>query len=86
MQRIGLIMVILVTLNISAAINDVPANVSQPVSNTMVKVVARMKSDEKERRPQCEAITKSGNRCSRRAAPGEKLCRQHLKARNRSTE
>ncbi len=56
------------------------------MSNTVVKVVARMKSDEKERRPQCEAITKSGNRCSRRAAPGEKLCRQHLKARNRSTE
>lgn len=30
-------------------------------------------------RAQCEALTKSGTRCKRNAAPGEKLCRQHLK-------
>ena len=30
-------------------------------------------------RQQCEAVTKSGNRCKRNAAPGETLCRQHLK-------
>ena len=30
-------------------------------------------------RQQCEAITKSGNRCKRNAIPGEKLCRQHQK-------
>lgn len=28
---------------------------------------------------QCEAITKSGNRCKRNAVPGGKLCRQHQK-------
>ena len=28
---------------------------------------------------QCEAVTKSGTRCKRNAAPGEKLCRQHKK-------
>jgi len=28
---------------------------------------------------QCEAITKSGKRCSRRAVEGERYCRQHLK-------
>ena len=33
-------------------------------------------------RQQCEAITKSGNRCKRNAIPGEKLCRQHLKIAN----
>ena len=30
-------------------------------------------------RQQCEAVTKSGNRCKRNAAPGAKLCRQHQK-------
>lgn len=28
---------------------------------------------------QCEAITKSGNRCKRKAVPGGNLCRQHKK-------
>ena len=28
-------------------------------------------------RQQCEAVTKSGNRCKRNAVSGEKLCRQH---------
>ena len=32
-----------------------------------------------ETRAQCEAITKSGARCKRNAAPGAKLCRQHQK-------
>ena len=36
-------------------------------------------------RQQCEAVTKSGNRCKRNAAPGEKLCRQHLKIANRKS-
>ena len=27
----------------------------------------------------CEAITKSGNRCKRKAVAGERYCRQHLK-------
>lgn len=30
-------------------------------------------------RAQCAALTKSGTRCKRNAAPGENLCRQHLK-------
>ena len=36
-------------------------------------------------RQQCEAVTKSGNRCKRNAALGEKLCRQHLKIANRKS-
>ena len=36
-------------------------------------------------RQQCEAVTKSGNRCKRNAAPGEKLCRQHLKIADRKS-
>ena len=30
-------------------------------------------------RQQCEAITKSGNRCKRNAVSGERLCLQHRK-------
>lgn len=30
-------------------------------------------------RQQCEAVTKSGNRCKRNAVPGARLCRQHQK-------
>ena len=30
-------------------------------------------------RQQCEAVTKSGNRCKRNAAYGARLCRQHQK-------
>ena len=34
-------------------------------------------------RQQCEAITKSGNRCKRNAVSGGKLCRQHQRISNR---
>ena len=37
-------------------------------------------------RQQCEAITKSDNRCKRNAIPGEKLCRQHLKIAKRKLD
>ena len=37
-------------------------------------------------RRQCEAVTKSGNRCRRNASPGAKLCRQHQKISNRQNE
>ena len=86
MRRIVLIMFMFAALNAGAATNSVPANVSQPVTNMAAKVAAKTKRGKASERPQCEAITKSGKRCSRKAAPGEKLCRQHLKARNRSTE
>ena len=34
-------------------------------------------------RQQCEAITKSGNRCKRNAVAGGKLCRQHQRINDR---
>lgn len=34
-------------------------------------------------RQQCEAITKSGNRCKRNAVASGKLCRQHQRINNR---
>ena len=35
-------------------------------------------------RQQCEAVTKSGNRCKRNSIPGGKLCRQHQRINDRS--
>ena len=35
-------------------------------------------------RQQCEAVTKSGNRCKRNAVPGARLCRQHQKIAKQS--
>ena len=32
---------------------------------------------EEKAKVQCRAVTKSGNRCKRRAAPGSHYCRQH---------
>ena len=55
----------------SAATNAAPIVVSvASTTNTPALKVSRQ---------QCEAVTKSGNRCKRNAAPGETLCRQHLK-------
>ena len=76
-------MFVLAVLGANAATNGVPANVSQPASNIVVKAAAKTKSGEKASRPRCEAITKSGNRCSRKAAPGGEMCRQHLKAKSK---
>ena len=61
----------------SAATNSAPIVVSVAAA-TNVPVV-------KVSRQQCEAVTKSGNRCKRNAVPGEKLCRQHLKIANRKS-
>lgn len=34
----------------------------------------------------CEAITKSGNRCKRKAVRSERFCRQHLKIQQKKEE
>ena len=61
----------------SAATNSAPIVVSvASATNTPTLKVSRQ---------QCEAVTKSGNRCKRNAAPGEKLCRQHLKIADRKS-
>ena len=40
-------------------------------------------AEDKLPRRQCEAITKSANRCKRNAVPGGKLCRQHQRISGR---
>lgn len=41
--------------------------------------VACAQSSEAPARVQCEALTKSGTQCKRKAIPDGKLCRQHQK-------
>lgn len=41
--------------------------------------VARAQAEKAPERVQCEALTKSGTQCKRKALPGGKLCRQHQK-------
>ena len=36
----------------------------------------------KQLRHQCEAVTKSGNRCKRNSIPGGRFCRQHQKIKH----
>ena len=51
---------------LSACAGDEPKLVS---STNGVAVVAQ--------RVQCHSVTKSGNRCKRKATPGKRYCRQH---------
>ena len=86
MRRIG-VMVFFTALHVCAATNGIPPVVSQPTTNVVVATSAALPHETPPAaRPQCEATTKSGNRCSRKAAPGEKLCRQHLKSRRRNAK
>lgn len=57
---------------------------SEPASTNTASVVSAVVATTnapaaKLPRHQCEAVTKSGNRCKRNTAPGAKLCRQHQK-------
>ena len=58
------------------------AALSRPVAAASTNAVAEAVSatnapSARTCRRQCEAVTKSGNRCKRNAAPGAGLCRQH---------
>ena len=70
MKRAVLSIVVILTAALSCLAESVATNA---VSNVVSVAAAKVP------RQQCEAVTKSGNRCKRNAAPGEKLCRQHQK-------
>ena len=71
----------------SVATNTVSSVVSVAVATNTpaAKSTFAKAAEDKLPRQQCEAATKSGNRCKRNAAPGEKLCRQHLKIADRKS-
>ena len=68
------------TNTVSSVVSVAAATNAPAAKSTFAKATA-----DKLPRQQCEAVTKSGNRCKRNAAPGEKLCRQHLKIANRKS-
>ena len=71
---------------LSAALSCLADFAATNVALNVVSVVAATNTPAlKVSRQQCEAVTKSGNRCKRNAVPGEKLCRQHLKIANRKS-
>lgn len=76
MRRV--ILPIIVMLSVALPCVAVPT-VTNAVPSVVSVTVATNAPVAKLPRQQCEAITKSGNRCKRNAIPGERLCRQHLK-------
>lgn len=83
MKRFGTIVALVLQVALAVA-DQFPSRVDPPPTNAVVGPV-RTPRDVPAARVQCEAITKSGKRCSRKAVPGEKFCRQHL-ARTRQGE
>ena len=57
--------------------------VTNSVSSVVTITAATNAPAVKVSRQQCEAVTKSGNRCKRNAVSGGKLCRQHQRISNR---
>ena len=75
---------VLFVLAYSAALPCVAApTVTNSVSSAASVTVATNAPAGKVSRQQCEAVTKSGNRCKRNAVSGGKLCRQHQRISGR---
>ena len=53
--------------------------VAAPAVTNSISSAVSVTAATKVSRQQCEAVTKSGNRCKRNAVVGGKLCRQHQK-------
>ena len=73
-----------VILSIAVVLSaTLPCLAESPTTNAVSGVVSVTSTTNapmtKVSRHQCEAVTKSGNRCKRNSVPGGKLCRQHLK-------
>lgn len=75
MRKFALLVIVLTAALLCSA-EPTPTNTVRGVSSVVATTNAPAA---KLPRQQCEAVTKSGNRCKRNAAPGVKLCRQHQK-------
>ena len=71
---------------VPAVTNAVPGVVSVTVATNAPAVKSTFANAvaDKRLRHQCEAVTKSGNRCKRNSISGGKLCRQHQKIKQRN--
>ena len=69
---------------LSAALSCVAVpTVTNSVSSAVFVTVGTNAPAGKVSRRQCEAVTKSGNRCKRNSIPGGKLCLQHKRISDR---
>ena len=82
MKRLGLVAIFAMQVVLSAT-NQVPSHVESPATNAPRTTAVGIPCTQPLVHVRCEATTKSGKRCSRRAAPGERFCRQHLKLSRR---
>ena len=71
----GVIFLMAFTVALSACAGDETKVVLS--TNDVVAVAQRV---------QCQSVTKSGNRCKRRAVREERFCRQHLKIQKKKEE
>lgn len=76
MKRAILSIVVILVAALSCLAESVATNA---VSGVMSVTATTNAPVTKASRHQCEAVTKSGNRCKRNAVSGGKLCRQHQK-------
>lgn len=80
MKRVVLSIVVM----LSAALSGLAASAQANAFPSVASVTSATNTPAaKLPRQQCEAVTKSGNRCKRNAVPGGKLCRQHQKIADR---
>ena len=74
-MRFAVAIVLIVMNSAVFAVTNATVAVCSTTTNAASEQVSKKVS--KSLRPQCEAITLSGNRCKRRATQGSKYCSQH---------
>lgn len=82
MKAILMLVVLLASMSLSAATNGQTGGKQATTNSVPVKSIKHAK----QHRPQCEAITLSGNRCKRRAAVGSQYCSQHAAIMRKRSE
>ena len=80
MIRVGVSIVLAMSATLLRLAGSAATNT---VSSVVSLTVATNAPAAKVPRQQCEAVTKSGNRCKRNSLPGGKLCRQHQRIHTR---
>ena len=79
MKRMIVLLALSLSIFASAENTEAPdftliSSTAKPSNSQTVKPSNELTGQE---RVQCRAVTKSGNRCKRRAAPGKRYCHQH---------
>ena len=84
MRRIS-ILACVVCASVLAYASGRPATIAVSLASA-TNTVARANATPPSNDGRCEATTKSGNRCKRKAVRDERFCRQHLKIQKKKEE